>query len=131
MPEPDPVIKQILRDIKADACGGKEVVGDLSASELSMSEKTLLKNALDSMVSCMTRLLNPDKDPSFTPPDAGQSFTPIDTSGFDLPRYAEVTCEEACMALDDYCNGDTEDAAKHVRRINDIVFEYYDVGGLM
>ena len=130
MPDNEDPIKQLLQDVKSDVCAGKEIVNDFTAAELSMSQKALLKNALDSAVACMTRLLDPNTEPSFDPPDAGSDFTPVDTNGFDVRDYARTACQRACDALDEYCNGQTENAARYVRQVNALMPGYYDAAQL-
>jgi len=130
MPENDDPLKQFLEDLKSDLCAGKEIVNDHTAEDLSITQLAILKNALDSAVVCFTRILDPTVNPSFDPPDAGTDFTPINTSGFTLADYARTACERICQALEDYCDGLTDQAARLVRQINAIMFEYYDAAGL-
>jgi len=126
----DEAVKELLEDAKALACSAREIVGSQSADDLSLTEKAMLDSCLDSLYSKTSRLLDSNTNPSFDPPDAGSDYTPIDTTGFDLPRYANVTCQEACDALDDYCNENTDDSARYARRVHGIIFQYEDEAGL-
>ena len=126
MPDNEDPVKAALENLKAFACAGKEVVDGRTADQLTMDQKNLVKGCLDCFYTSSSRLLDPDAAPSFDPPDAGHDYTPIDTSGFDLPRYADTSCKEACDALDEYCEGETDAGARHVRRVHAIVFAYQD-----
>ena len=124
----DPV-KQWLEELKESACAAKEIAQNyVSGMGLTSVTPIVQLSLLVAKIKAST-LVDPDKEPSFVPPNAGSSYTPIVITDPNLVKYADTLKGEACDALDEYCAGNTDDAAKHVRRIKDLIPSYEEAIG--
>ncbi len=124
-------IKEWLEDLKEAACAAYEIAHTYTTSGMGMTSTTpIVQYGLLVADTKSSTLVNPNLSPSFVPPDAGSNYTPIDSSGFSLAQFSSVLKEEACDALRTYCDGDTNEAASHVRRLKDIIPGYEEAIGV-
>ncbi len=121
---PVDTVKQWLEELKESACAANEIAMNYVAGMGLRSVTPIVQLSVLVAKTKAETLLNPDKEPSFNPPDAGSNYTPIGIPDPNLVKYASTLKEEACEALEKYCNGDTDGAAKHVRRLVGIFAPY-------
>ena len=137
----DPVVKEFLEGIKNAICGTGEpatggivqVVGS-TAGELSQSQKDdaedLLRDNGDGAQDRVETLLNESEEPSFDPPSLGSTFTEYDPTGKTTQAMILDACQQACDALDDYCDEEFTAAARMTRRLETTIIAFRDSAGM-
>ena len=135
------LVKDYLQAVKDLACGtGTPATGGIvqvvgsTAGELSQTQKDdaedLLRDNGDGAQDRIETLLNESEEPSFDPPSLGGGFTPYDATGKGTSDIIGDACQQACDALDDYCEENFTPAARMTRRLETTIIAFRDSAGM-
>ncbi len=136
------LLKDYLQATKDFCCGTGEpatggivqVVGS-TAGELSQQQKddaeALLRTSSNTGVQDRVEtILDENESPSFDPPSLGGTFTPYDATGKNTHDIISDCCQEACDALDDYCEENFTPAARMTRRLETTIVAFRASAGM-
>lgn len=135
-------IKDSYQAIKDAVCGTgdpaaggiKQIVGSTSG-ELSAQQKTDVENKLrtsanDGAQDRIEIIIDPAQSPSFDPTNLGENFTEYDATGKGTGAIATDLCQEACDALDAWCEDNQVQAARLMRRMETTIVALRASGGI-